>query len=99
MKGWTENGNYCTIWGFPNIRGTFFGGPHNKDYSIWGSTLGSPYFGKQPFRDEGLGWFVNREGELPFRLQGLGWLVRNEGMEVEIKLAFRVIGFRVVSRE
>ena len=23
-------------WGFPRIRGTF-GGPHNKDYSIWGS--------------------------------------------------------------
>ena len=29
--------------------GTFFGGPHNKDYSILGSILGSPYFGKLPF--------------------------------------------------
>ena len=30
------------------IRGTLFGGPHNKDYSILGSILGSPYFGKLP---------------------------------------------------
>ena len=37
-------------WGFPRIRGTFFGGPHNKEYSIWGSILGSPYFGKVPDR-------------------------------------------------
>ena len=28
--------------------GYFFGGPHNKDYSILGSILGSPYFGKLP---------------------------------------------------
>ena len=27
-----------------------FGGPHNKDYSILGSILGSPYFGKLPYR-------------------------------------------------
>ena len=33
----------CTIWGFPKIRGTFIGGPHNKDYSILGLILGSPY--------------------------------------------------------
>ena len=32
---------------FPKIRGTFLG-PRNKDYSIWGSILGSPYFGKLP---------------------------------------------------
>ena len=25
--------------------GYFFGGPHNKDYSILGSVLASPYFG------------------------------------------------------
>ena len=30
----------------PKIRGTFFGGPYNEDYSILGSILGSPYFGK-----------------------------------------------------
>ena len=40
------------ISGFPKIRGTFFGGPHNKDYSILGSLLGSPYFGKLPYISE-----------------------------------------------
>ena len=25
------------------------GGPYNQDYSIWGSILGSPYFGKLPY--------------------------------------------------
>ena len=29
-------------------KGYHFGGPNNKDYSILGSTLGSPYFGKLP---------------------------------------------------
>ena len=29
--------------------GTFFGVPKNKDYSILGSILGSPYFGKLPY--------------------------------------------------
>ena len=28
--------------------GTFLGDPHNKDYSILRSILGSPYFGKLP---------------------------------------------------
>ena len=28
--------------------GYFFGGPHNKDYNISGSILGSPDFGKLP---------------------------------------------------
>ena len=31
------------IWGFPKITGTILGGPYNKDYSILGSILGSPY--------------------------------------------------------
>ena len=30
------------IWGFPKIRGSIFGGPHNKDCSISGSILGAP---------------------------------------------------------
>ena len=30
------------------MRGTFLGGSYNKDYSILGSILGSPYFGKLP---------------------------------------------------
>ena len=37
------------IWGFPRIRGTFFGGPYNKDYSRLGSIFGSPHFGKLPY--------------------------------------------------
>ena len=35
---------FPSIWGFPKIRGTFFGGPHSKDYRILGSTLGFPLF-------------------------------------------------------
>ena len=30
------------------MRGTTFGGPNHKDYSILGSKLGSPHFGKLP---------------------------------------------------
>ena len=30
--------------------GYLFGGPYNKDYSILGSILGSPHFGKLPYR-------------------------------------------------
>ena len=33
------------VWEFPKIRGTLFGGPYNKDPSIWGTILGSPIFG------------------------------------------------------
>ena len=29
-----------------------FGVPYNKDYSILGSILGSPYFGKLPYRPQ-----------------------------------------------
>ena len=29
--------------------GYLFGSPHNKDYSILGSILGFPYFGKLPY--------------------------------------------------
>ena len=34
--------------GFPKL-GVIFEAPHNKDYSILGSILGSPYFGKLPY--------------------------------------------------
>ena len=34
--------------GFPKIRGTILGGPHNKEYSKLGPILGSPHFGKLP---------------------------------------------------
>ena len=33
-------------------------GPQNKDYSMLGSILGSPYFGKLPFRVWALGFRV-----------------------------------------
>ena len=36
------------MWGFPKIRGYLFGDPHNKDYTILRSILGSPYVGKLP---------------------------------------------------
>ena len=39
--------------------GYHFGGPHNKDYSILGSILGSPYFGKLPYRLESYTSFKN----------------------------------------
>ena len=35
------------MWGFPKIMGTFLGVPI-MEYSILGSILGSPYFGKLP---------------------------------------------------
>ena len=33
------------------MRDTFLGGPNNQDYSICGSILGSPCFGKLPYRE------------------------------------------------
>ena len=44
------------MWRFPKIRGILFRGPYDKDYSILGSILGSPYFGKLPYRGLGLGY-------------------------------------------
>ena len=35
--------------GVSQIRGTLFRVPYNKDYSILGSTLGSPHLGKLPY--------------------------------------------------
>ena len=35
--------------GVPKIKGYHFEGPNNKDFSILGSRLGSPYFGKLPY--------------------------------------------------
>ena len=34
--------------GFPKL-GVSFGGPYNKDYSILGSIMGYPNFGKLPY--------------------------------------------------
>ena len=51
--------------------GYHFGGPNNKDYSILGSILGSPYSGKVPlvFGFKGVGWFKG----LGFRVYGFGF--------------------------
>ena len=38
------------IWGFPKIRGTFLGVPIIRIIVFLG-LLGSPYFGKLPYRD------------------------------------------------
>ena len=46
--------------------GTFFGDPHNKDYSILGSILGSPYFGKLPFGNP-----MGVYGAVYYRVEGL----------------------------
>ena len=35
---------------FPTLGGTFLGVLFNKDYSILGSMLGSPYLGKLPYK-------------------------------------------------
>ena len=40
---------FLSICRFPKIRGTLFVGPYNKDYTILGYILGSPFFGKLPF--------------------------------------------------
>ena len=45
--------------GLSQIRGTLFRGPYNKDYSILGSILGSPCFGKLPY------------GEIPRECSGI----------------------------
>ena len=37
-----------TVWWIPKKSGYLFGGPYNTGYSIWGSILGYPYFGKPP---------------------------------------------------
>ena len=40
-----------TYMGVSQNQGYHFRGPNNKDYSILGSILGSPYFGKLPYRN------------------------------------------------
>ena len=56
------------VWEFPRKMGYPFGAPYYKDYSIWGSILRSPYFGKLPYL--GLGF---RVWGLGFRDWGLGF--------------------------
>ena len=49
-----------TYGGFSKIRAYPFGDPHNKDFSIVGSILGSPYSGKLPY---GAAYWAIREGQ------------------------------------
>ena len=71
------------IWGFPKTRGTIWGGPHNKDYSILGSilgsTLGSPYFGKLPYKDRGF----RVKGSLSITMRE-GWHYSSGGADNEV---------------
>ena len=41
---------YCRIYGVCQNQRYLLGGPPNKGYSISGSTLGSTYLGKLPYR-------------------------------------------------
>ena len=52
-RGGTFGGGTIVIpyLGSPKIRHTFVEGPHSKDYSVLGSFLGSPYFGRLPYWD------------------------------------------------
>ena len=52
-------------WGFRKIRGTLLGGPHNKDYNMFFSILGSLYFGKLPSQAGSIGNYVHELGPLP----------------------------------
>ena len=62
MSGLLSASIVIRIWGFPKIRGTFLGGPCRKDYSILGSTLGSPYLGKLPYLLPEDAWVSDRTG-------------------------------------
>ena len=41
---------YVHIWEFPKFKGTLFGGPYNKDPTIWVTILGSPIFRKPSYK-------------------------------------------------
>ena len=50
------------------MRGTLFWAPYKKDSTIWGTTLGSPYFRKLPFTVRGLGSWVRGLGVWDYKL-------------------------------
>ena len=64
--------------------GCLLGGPHNKDYSILGSILGSPYLGKLPYH-------MNYEGilEVPCK-DHRGFLWRNVHILVPLDFGKKV---------
>ena len=57
------------IWEIIGIRvsqkqGYLFGDPHNKDHSILGSILGSPYLGKVPYHENMWGTILQANSHL-----------------------------------
>ena len=49
IKGDTRSLDYSSFGAFPKLEVPFWRVPYNKDYSIFGSILGSPYLGKLPY--------------------------------------------------
>ena len=68
------------MWGFPKSRGTILGVPIIRNYSILGSILGSPYFGKLPCGDfrEYTGGMLGYKGK--YRI--LGFLLPPKDVEL-----------------
>ena len=78
-------------------KGYLFGGSHNKEYSIWGSVLRSPYLGKLPLllrverlglRDWGLGlrflgFSYSKVEDEGSRVSGLGSTVSGFGLRIK----------------
>ena len=92
------SGSYLSCGGFPKI-GVPFWGPHNKDYNILGSILGSPHFGKLPNRrckKRGF-WQTPISPRKPKqRAASIGRAQAREAqMQIQINERFRVLGFRL----
>ena len=68
------------IWEFPTIRGTFFGGPYNRDPTIQATILGSHILGNSHLGfgfGLGFGVYGPRYG---LGVQGLGLGVKKKGL-------------------
>ena len=65
------------IWGFPKIGGAFLGVPIIRTIVFWGSILGSPYFGKLPFKVPVGLWEGQCGGFLSL------WPIRRTGLSVD----------------
>ena len=77
--------------------GYFFWSPYTKDYSIWGSILGSPYFAKLPYNpyityslipyskmDSGIRWTRRSQPWSASGVESTNW-----------RKAWNALGFRV----
>ena len=66
--------SFWCIWGFPEIRGTFWG-PYNKDDNLLGSMLGSPFLGTTISGQVTIeGHLLGRQVPRPLKLGGSGAL-------------------------